>query len=379
MNTKARVNGIQFFSITICFMLGTTLRTSHINTILHNDAWMAAFTGALAYLPELFVLLALAGRYPGKNLFEINEAVFGNAAGRALSCVYLYFFITTLAVGVFDMGYFVVGFLMPEMPLPVVFSAFILACGYAARKGFMPLARVSTLLALGAFLTIMTSLLLSIPNMRMRYLLPMLTFPPMRYVQGTHVSATICFGETIVFLALPPMLGREGGIKKPLLITAAVTTLVVFLLQIRSTLTLGPILPYVANPSYETIRLIDIDTVFTRLESIYALILVSLTFFRACTLLHASATGIAHVGRVEESHGPGSHGPIMLLTCGLCVVYALRAFHSYADSQAWAVSTSPFLLTAVEFVLPMLTLLTSWIRGAAGAGHGKLLRGGARE
>ena len=363
MNDSESISGLQLFSIALCFLFGTVLRSSLLPMAMANDSWMAAFMGAIAYLPQLAILLALARRYPGKSLFQINEAVFGPVAGRALSCVYLYFFITLLAVATFDMGNFVVEFTMRGTPLVVVVSVFSLACCYGARKGAGPLARVSTLLVIGAFLILIVNTLLTLPAAQPRYLLPMFTLPLSRYVQGAHVAASVYYGESIVLFSLLPLMAPGSCPRKPLIAAALLSIPVIFLVQIREVLTLGPLLPFAVQPSYETLRMVDLETVVTRIESIYAFLMVSLTLFKACTILYASASGIAQVTRAESPR------PMVFLLGGLAAVYGVKAYGSTLDSLYWTLNVSPFLLTAVEAALPLLTLMTSWGKGIAQGGQ----------
>ncbi|MCL1965243.1 MAG: spore germination protein [Firmicutes bacterium] len=371
MNAKSRISGLQFFTVTACFLIGTFLRITSITSVLANDAWVSVFTGAVAYLPFLAVFLGLVKRYPGKSLFEINEAVFGAVAGRILSCVYTYFFTMILTTTLLDMANFIVGFIMPGTPITLVLAAFMVSCVYATRKGLEPLARISALLASGACLVLVVNSLLTVANADTRYLFPMFTLPFLRYVQGTHTTISLYFGESIVFLTLLPMLDTKTDIKKPMIASLLFAVVIAFLAVTREILTLGPLLPYVARPSYETMRIIDIETILTRIESIYAFIMISLTFFKACTLLFASASGIAQITRIE------SPKPILFPFGAFVVVFALQTYPIVGDFLYWSSNVSPFIFTIIEFILPLLTLLAAWTKGFIGSSQRLHVKKGA--
>lgn len=99
------------FSV-FCFMQGTMLRAGFIISMTRNDSWIMAFSGLLLTLPLVSIYAALLRRFPGKSLIEIDNIIFGPVLGKAVSALYLFFFLLLAALNTRDLGNFAVDYMM---------------------------------------------------------------------------------------------------------------------------------------------------------------------------------------------------------------------------------------------------------------------------
>lgn len=101
-----RISTHQFFTFSAAVLLGTTFfPVGQIATsVAGRDSWWALLPGYAIAIPWALMVLWLNEKYPGKNLLEITEQVFGLWVGRMACLLYIlivgYFGILLTAQGV---------------------------------------------------------------------------------------------------------------------------------------------------------------------------------------------------------------------------------------------------------------------------------------
>ncbi len=351
-----RISGFQLTFGVICFMQATMMRSAFVSSVTGIDSWAMAFTGALAHLPMLLGFIALTRWFPEKNLFEINNTVFGPVVGRLISFIYLFFFLTLSGLNGMDACYFVADFMMPGTALPIVMITLLVACGYGVRRGLEGFMRLGPLLSIGATAVVLLNFLLVAKDTHIDYLLPMFDQPFIKYVQGTHITSTIPFGEVVVFMMIAPMMGREKDAGKPLLLSLLLSALFMAGIIFRDVICLGPLITHMSLPSFEAVRMVSLAAVITRIESLYAIVNISLLYFKLCVLLYACAKGLAQIAGLKQ------YRPLVLPMCALVCAYGLTIYDSAVRHGYSGSFVAPFLWLIFEYALPCLTLLVAAIR-----------------
>ena len=351
-----RISQMQLLFGFACFMQATMMRSVFVSSVTGIDSWAMAFTGALVHLPMLLGYIALARWFPGKSLFEINEALFGPVLGRVFSAIYLYFFLTLSALNSLDASYFVVDYMMPGTPLALILIIFLVACAYAVRKGLESFMRLTPVFSVLAVVIVLFNFMLVSKDTNVSYLFPMFQQPLMKYVQGTHVTSTIPFGESIVFLMITPSLGREMRPGRPLLWALLLSALFMAGIIFRDVICLGPLINYVSLPSFEAVRMINLANVVTRIESLYAILNVSLLYIKLCILLYACASGIQQMTRLKQ------YKSLALVVSAFACVYGLTVYDSMIKHGYSGSFVAPFLWLIFEYLLPCVALLAAAVR-----------------
>jgi len=345
------------FSV-FCFMQGTMLRAAFIVAITKNDSWAMAFTGLVFSLLLIVIYVALFRRYPQKNLFEINESIFGPIFGKLISVLYLFFFLSLAALNTHDLGDFVVGHMMPGTPLTAVILLFMLVCVYAIRKGIENLLRLSTVLAIIGVGAVVINSGLILKDVQINFLKPLFQLPLEKYIQGTVTITAIPMGEIVAFAMIVPMLDKNKSAGKALAKGLVLSAIFLAFIMLRDIVTLGPLITIVGLPSYESVRYINVAGVLTRMESIYAIILISLFMFKVGILLYASVLGLAQLLNFKSY-------PPLIRICGASIFfYALIVFEAVMENVDWGATTAPFFSLTFEFALPTFSLVAAVIKKA---------------
>ena len=247
------------------FCLGATLFKTPAVGAGHAD-WLAIYLGLMEGLFIVFIFTSLSIKFPGKNLVEINNIIYGSFLGKIISFSYLsYFFLLgTLALRLF--GDFFSGIIFPQTPVLVIIGLMILVCASAVRNGIEVIARCSQVLLPLTILMVIITFLLGLPNMQFNRFLPVINVP-LDVLRVSHYTAVFPFGESIAFMMLLAyLIPDQKTAKRPLCLNVRsdYRRFLFSLGAIRNTGLLGDTKLISNYTSYQAARLIDIGEVLTR-------------------------------------------------------------------------------------------------------------------
>ncbi|OJU16824.1 MAG: hypothetical protein BGN88_08075 [Clostridiales bacterium 43-6] len=339
------------------FILGSSLLTSFVLSVSAQDSWLMVLISTLISFLIYWMYIVLSQKFPGKDLIEINDEVFGSIVGKIISLFYLYFFFSLAALNTKDVGNFVSGYVLPESPGPVVLVMFVFICAWAVRKG------VSTMLRYGFLFTIMSVLFLGfsiiflIKDMHFGNFLPFLHLPIATYLQSINIITIIPFCEIVVFFMIFPHIDQPKKLKKSVLFGLLIGATMLFLIIARDTAVLGNTTNILSMPSYESVRIINISNVITRTEILFAIAFLVLLFFKISIIYYAIVITLARIFKLR------TYRPIVYVTGIIIIVYALITFDSPMENAFWGSNVAPIFSSLFEVLLPLITLIIAQIRG----------------
>lgn len=362
-----------------CFLQATILRTGYIAGITRQDSWAMAVTGLIVTLPIVAIYASLLQKFPGKNLIEINDIIYGSILGKVVSALYLFFFLSLAALNSRDMGNFIVYFSMPNTPISVIILISLIGCAYCIHKGIENLIYLSTLLFIIAMGSLAINVVLGLKDVRLEFLKPFFQLEPMKYIQGTVSVAAVPMGEILAFTMITPMLGKDQKVAKPLFLGLILSAASMAVIMLRDILTLGPLVSAVSLPAFESVRYISLAEPLTRMESIYAVVLILLLVFKITVLLYAFVLGLTQMlsqnkqlqsnhtiasapFKAEQSLRQTSSPPLTLVSAALLFFYSLFVFESVMENMDWGATVAPFFSLTFELLLPAVSLLVVFLR-----------------
>lgn len=353
-NKKISSNTLAF-SIA-CFFQGTSLLSSFITGVTRQDTWITVISGFILNMLIVYVYVILAKQYPSKNLIEINDMAFGKVIGKIFSILYIFYFFSLAFLDSRILGDFVAGYLMPETPMSIILILFIFTCCYCARKGTKVLTMNATLFVAITTITPLFTTALLIPDMKLSNFLPIFSLPFKSYFQSTHTLATIPSSGTFLFFMLFPDLKNPKEIAKPLTVGTCIGMATMLFFVLRDTAIMGANIALFASPTYEVVRLINVANIFTRMEVLYAVVLIVLLFFQISMIIFATAKAISTLFKLQ------SYTVIVPAIGSLTVSFAIVAFQSSDEHDFWGANFSAVYVTIFAILLPLGTLLTTAMR-----------------
>lgn len=354
---KAQVSGTRFMFAVAFYLQSSALLTAFLAGITKQESWIPLVAGFVVCLPLIYLFRTLMLMFPDKNYFQVLCEVFGAVAGKIIGAATLWFFITLTTLNLGDLGSFAKITMLPETPEVVLTLSCVLMAAWAVRSGFRVVVRYGSVFTLIEFIILAISIILVSNQLKPSNLLPLFTQPAIKYIQGTHVIATIPFGELVVFLMVTPCvrLSRRkasrywfGGM--------ALGAVVLLAVLLRDTALLGNALPLFTLPGLVTLRLVNLGEALSRMEIIFAIAVMMLLFFKIAVLLYVSTTALAQLfGTTQFKH--------LALAVGLLAVfYGPTLYPSSVEHTLSGRTIEPVFFTLFEMILPLLTFLVAKIR-----------------
>ncbi len=333
-------------------VIASNLLTKNMYAYTKNQSWIAVILATVVSVMIISIYGKLVSNHPGISLFEINEAVFGTAGGKIMSAVYLFFFLTLTVFNTRDVGSFVHSMVLPTTPLNMIYIAFLIICAYAVKKGADKMTRYGALIFYIYLVLLIALTCLLVPKMQLQNLLPVFTVPLKNILLSAHLLTMLPYAEIFVFLMMAQHVDKPEAIGKALRRGLLIGAMVTLLLVTRGIAVLGGYTLYTSNPTFNTIRLIEVGDVFTRMDIINAVLLITLLFFKVSILLYAVVTGVGQLFNIKTDK------VFTLIIGALTIVCANIFFVNSGEHQQWfgvAATYGTFFL----LMLPLLTLIVS--------------------
>lgn len=349
---KGQISGNQFMFSVACFVQASALLTSFLTAVTLQDSWIIVLAGIALCLPLIWLYRCLMVTFPNRNLMQILSDVYGPVAGKIIGVGYIWFFFTLASVNLMDLGDLSKLTIMEETPAIVLALMCILVCAIAVRNGVKLVTRYSTLFVYITTLILIFSVLLVVNQFNFDNFLPMFQLPVSKYIQGTHIIATIPFGEIVVFLMIIPntkMSRRETA--KYLywgFAIGAITLLTIILWDIA---VLGNTIELFTLPSLVTLRLVNLGTTLSRMEILFVVVLIMMLFFKITFLYYVTILAMAQLFNIK------SFRYLVLSMGALMIAYGLTLYANPVEHAASAQKIIPFLWTPFEILIPLLTFI----------------------
>lgn len=351
-----KITGKQLMFAVACFIHGSTLLAAFVVNATKQDSCYAILIAFALSIPLALMYIKLFELYPGKNILSINDIVFGKIIGKIVSCFYLFFFFSLVYLNVREVCNFVTGYILPETPLYAVSILFVTVCAYAVFKGITVMARYAFFCSALIFGFKIFSTVLLFPQMDFSNYLPAFQLPLINYVNSVHVLLTLPFAEFMVFMMIFPYVEKKEEIKKYFFGGMVIGLVLMIMVCIRDWAVLGDVATVLTQATFQAARLINIDDVLSRLETLFAVGLLVLQFYKVSILLYASAIATAQI------FGLKSYKSLVPVLGVLAICFSIIVWDTVAQSGYWGSNVAPFYSSFFEIVLPGITFIIVLIK-----------------
>ncbi len=354
---SGKITPAQLMFAAACFIQASSLLSAFLVGVTAADSWFAVILGILCCVPLLMIYIGLLKLFPGKNLVEINRLAYGKIIGPVASLLQIVFILTLASLNLRDLDVFVKQTIMDKTPDIVLMLCCILVSALAIHYGIEVVLRYGFMFILLSGFVLLISLLLAANQMDFNNFLPMLQMPPIKYVQGANIALSIPFGELFVFLMIAPYVHEKKRKFGRYFIGGFLLGGILFLLVVfRDTAVLGNTIGLFALPAFETLRLVSLLGAISRMEILFATVLIALLFFKVSVLYYAAVLAIAQIFNMK------SYRPIILVTGILIIGYSFTLYPSNVQHANSGRETSTILWQLFETVIPFFALILGAVK-----------------
>ena len=346
---KGEISSSQLMFMIIGFIQASNLLLVLTGGIVSHDGWLAILAALGIAIPIVFCYAALAKEFPGKNLIQINDIIYGAYLGKLISVSYIFFFLSLVSLDLRFFSDFLITYIMPETPIWAILVMLTLVSSWAVRGGIEVIARCSFIIIVIASTVILLTFAFLLGDMEFTNLLPILDLPLKDFIQGTHIILSIHYLEIVAFFMVMAFVNKPKQVKLPMLSGLILGGVSLLILEVRNIAVLGSIADIVTSPSFVAARYISVAEVFTRLEMFVAIMLITTVFLKVSILYYAVVLGLAQTLKLR-SYLP-LVTPIGIIAIFLAIITADSSMEQlYAGMYTWPVLVLPLQL------LPVFTL-----------------------
>ncbi|MCM1565670.1 MAG: endospore germination permease [Dehalobacter sp.] len=319
----------------------------------HDTSLIALISLAISILIAL-VYIILVQKFPGNNLIQINDIIYGTYLGKLVSAQYLLFFILLIPANFQYLGEFVLTYIMPETPTSFIIIMFAIVCAWAVREGLEVIARIGIILAVTAVIIFLVTFVLLLKDMDFTNFLPVLVLPLKDIIYSIGILVTMPFGEILVFLMIIPYVNVLKQAKSSVLLGLIIGGATLLIISIQFTTVLGDTSAIMVSPYFEAVRMINIAGIITRMEILVAIGLMITMFVKVIVQYYAVVLGTAQLFNFR------SYLPLVFPIGAISISLAFLSFASPVGTyikMGW-----PIFCVYFEILIPLISLLVAQIR-----------------
>lgn len=322
-----------------------------------QDAWIAILLAVVLAIPALFVYARLLFNFPGRDLFDILEIVFGKIISKFIQILFIWYAFHLGALVIRNFSEFIRIVAMPETP-PFITNVFMaIICILVIKDGIEVLGRIATFILPILIAIILFVVLLGTPNFDLNNFKPVLYegFKPV--LDGAFSTFAFPFAETVVFTMVFSSLKRKGSSYRVYYWALLIGSLLIMVVSVRNLLVLGiETVAMLYFPSYSAVSVINIGEFLQRIEVTAAVVFLFAGFAKVSVCLYAATNGIAKVFNLGDYRNIAA--PV-----GLLMVLLTRIIYDNAmEMVEWARFVYKYYAIPFQIILPIVILIAAEIK-----------------
>ena len=351
---KTEVSAKQMESTIALFLLASSLISSG-SSDAKQDTWICVPIAFALSVPLLWVYSKILELYPGRSYFGNILRAFGRPAGRTVSVILLLFifFLSAFVLRTFSGFIHIVN--MTETPLIAISVSVTAVAVYVMENRVHVLTRICKFTFPFLVTTVVVTIALSVPNMDLNNLKPVLHSGFADIATGTLSYLSMTGGELMICVQMFCELDRREKVFSTFLRGAFWGFLILFSADLRNILILGYSAGVFAFPSYEAVSIVKLGDFFTRIEVLIGINLLLAGFLKNCVMLSTACMGIA------KTFGYQDYEPFVAPCSLLILALSIVGSDNTEELFAWA-RTFTFFSIPFQILIPVLVLIVGTIR-----------------
>jgi spore germination protein len=350
-----RLNTMQAMTLTTSSILSVEILRAQqtIAQIAGQDAWISIALGGLVSLAAGMVCYILASLYPDKDFPEINLDIAGKFIGRILLLGFIVYMILYVSLSLRAFAQALKMFLLDRTPLQSLVLFMALVAGYAVYKGLYTIGGVVDVVFPIILITIITIILLSIPQSSLINLKPVMfdnTKEILKSVMPSFQNFT-GFGIVLYFLShtdktKSTLIWYLLGILIPVVLYTCLTVVSVAVFGPKDLLTL-------IYPTLTLLKAIEFPATFLeRLESFAAVLWIAVIFVSVVSFYYMSTRNLVVFFGIKSKHLK------YVVWSQIPVFYFIATFEeSGLMVLEYAHKLRPLQAVLSLFIVPVLTII----------------------
>lgn len=357
MKEQGRINSYQFFCLVFLFVVGSSVILQSL-TAAGRDTWISTGLAMAAGLFTVFVICYTSKIFPGMNLIEYTQKLFGKIPGKIIGTLYLFYFLYLGALVLRNYGDLLSSVVMPESPGSYFNLTLALVIMFLVYNRLEVMGRVGEIiLPISMFIFILMSIFISLSEItEYKNLLPILENGIGKLILGTVPIAAFPFQEVVAFTMVLPYVNsfRKGAMAFAGAMTLGGIFLIITLMQTIAVF--GLYTSTLTFPRIFAVRMIAVGEIIQRIEAgvLGAWIMGGMIKIGVC--LYAFVLGLSILLGIKD------YKTLIVPSTFLMVVLANLSFKNVFEMLNFAVNIYPVYAFPFQVIFPLLILVFGIIK-----------------
>lgn len=324
--------------------------------VAKQDSWISLLLSILFAVPVFLMYARIVQLFPGKNLFDMLDILFGNIGGRLISLLFIFYSLHLCALVFKNFAEFIAICVMPETPELVILVSMMLVVCYMARCGMGAMGKWSVFMLPLITVMMLFTFLFAVNKIEFNRLLPFMSHDLKTISAGAYKLLTFPLGELVIYLGFASHIRRGTSPYKFFLYVLLIGGSLLMVVMLRNLLILGAaVVEAEYFPSYTAAKVINIADLIARLEATISMNFIIGGIVKSALCLFSATTGIAHLLNVRSYKQ-------FLLPVGLLAVALCTTLYKGIVEMMEFLDIYQFYAVPFQFAIPLLIWLTAEIK-----------------
>lgn len=339
----------QGICIMILFIWGSTLVLG-TGGPAKSDAWIAVLLGGVLSAIPIYIYSRILTKFPGRDIFDINEIVLGKVLGKIINFLYIIFAIHLCALVFDNFGEFINIVGLPDTPRLAPIIPLTIICVWIVKEGIECLGRFCEIFLLVLMIILCITIILSVNEMDVNNIRPLFFSGKSAILKGTFLAFSFPFAETVIFTMILSSVKTKKSPFKIYFTALPIAGLILVILTLRNVLVSGTeLISLNYFPSYFVVGRISIGEFIQRIETFVAIGFLISGFTKMSVCLLAASNGISKVFGFKDYRFIVTPVALFILSMSFMV------YESIIETVKWVPKYYPAYAFIFEVILPLIT------------------------
>ena len=360
MTEKISISKFQLYVIMFHYMLGPA-SVLCIGGEANQDAWIAIIIASIIGIINFSLIYGTIYKYNNELSFvKVLEKYFGVIIGKIISSIYVIYFLLTSVLIIRHIYEMVTMYLLVGTPIIVIIFLNLLMIIYAVNKGIETIARAGEIYffaTIGAYISFILFLTLS-DVIDINNLFPVLENGLKPVIKASLPLFIIYpFGELVSFLYIFQYLNKTKGTIKTGTFAIFSATIIIIIITILNIVTIGVYLIHnSAYPTMKMIRLINVENIIQRLDSLAVLIFLTSSFFKLIIFIFVICNSIRDITGVKKYQ-------YFIIPAAIIIgIISILLITSYTKLIYVTKFVEPYVSLPFELIIPLIVVIIIVLR-----------------
>jgi len=299
-----KISNLQLFWLLFCFETGNTILITISPAIFRakHDAWISFILASVLGIMIVFVAAKAGLLYSDHTLIEFSQKIFGKWLGKAIVLCYIIQWYLVLPNIMGEFVEFTKIILLESTPPWVLIITMVLLIIYGCYIGGIEgISRCSEVFGPIIFLSILCMLVLSISNMDVNRIMPILSDKDFGAIFHGGLTPLSFFGESVVVLMLISFMAEPKKGPKIAVIALVISSMLVTFMALAVLFIFGgQVAGNLRFPAFDAASVISLMDFIQNLEILAVLIWIISVFIKLSVYVFVASYGTAKFFKMKD-------------------------------------------------------------------------------